>query len=436
MELYRCRFSPDGATLASASQDNTVKVWDMATKEVAATLTGTRPVSFSPDGATLASASQDNTVKVWDMATKEVAATLTGTRPVSFSPDGEILAFGSDDFTVKLWNLSTREEVATLEGIATYGGTGPISFSPDGSILAVGTKYLVELRNLATGEKTTFSGHTEWVHSVSFSPDGTVLASGSNDGLVILWDASEWTRPHPTRVLKISGDEQQGAPGSALAHPFSVEVRDQYGNPLPGASVTFSVVSGEGRIDDRFTVVNATTDVNGRAEKTLTLGPFPGTNFVEVSLGETGLVTFQAESVGTAVSVMDGDHRTWHVPNGATMRFGKGSVGGIYGNNGDQPVAFSSDGNTLAAASSIGVWLYEVATSRELALLPSVSPVRAVSFSPDGATLACGADDGTVKLWDVSTSTLIATLEGHNGGTHFRSIFTHWKQPCIGGELL
>ena len=407
-------FSPDGATLASASWDNTVKLWHVATGKNIATLeghtSGVISVSFSPDGATLASASQDNTVKLWDVATGEDTDTLEGSGPVSFSPDGKILAFGSDDFIVRLWDLSTGEDIATL------GGTGPISFSPDGSILAVGTGYTVELRDLATGTNiATLSGHHAWVRSISFSPEGTVLGTGSYDGQVILWDTSGWTRPRPTKLVIISGDEQQGAPGSALAHPFTVEVRDQFDKPLPDVSVTFTVIAGKGRFSERFTVEKATTDADGRASRILTLGPVPGTNAVEVSLGGNELVTFHAESVGTSVSVMGGEYRTWHVPWGALLRFGKGWVGGIYDHNGDQPVAFSPDGNTLAAASSIGVWLYEVATSRELALLPSSRPVRSVSFSSDGTTLAFGSDDGTVKLWDVSTSTLVATLEGHRG---------------------
>ena len=103
-------------------------------------------------------------------------------------------------------------------------------------------------------------------------------------------------------------------------------------------------------------------------------------------------------------AVMDGDYRTWHLPDGAMARLGKGYIGEI---------AFSPGGQYLAVASSIGVWIYEVATSRALMLIPTASEVFSVSFSPDGATLASGSWDGTVKLWDVATGEIIATLEGH-----------------------
>ena len=103
-------FSPDGALLASASDDNTVRLWDVATGAALKTLeahTGwVNSVTFSPDGAVLASASSDDTVRLWDVATGAVLKTLEGYidcfQSVTFSHDGTLLASASSDSTVRL----------------------------------------------------------------------------------------------------------------------------------------------------------------------------------------------------------------------------------------------------------------------------------------------------------------------------------------------
>ena len=214
-------------------------------------------------------------------------------------------------------------------------------------------------------------------------------------------------------LVKNSGDNQQGAPGSLLANPLMVEVRDKNGAGIEDIPVTFTITTGDGKLSGRFTVENTTTDADGRAQSTLTLGPIAGTNTVEVSVAGYDPVTFNAVGVGTpAIPIMGGDYQTWHLPDGAIVRLGKGTIG-----KSDRAVPFSPDGQRLAVASGIGVWLYEVATSRPLALLPSESSVNSVMFSPDGVLLASG-NHGGVELWEVETGTKVATLKGHVGAIH------------------
>ena len=88
------------------------------------------------------------------------------------------------------------------------------------------------------------------------------------------------TAPVATTLSKISGDNQQGPPGEALANPFVVEVQDQNGNPLQGTTVTFAVTAGGGTL----TATTPTTDANGQAQTTLTLGSTLGTNTVQASV--------------------------------------------------------------------------------------------------------------------------------------------------------
>ena len=206
----------------------------------------------------------------------------------------------------------------------------------------------------------------------------------------------------PLTLTKISGDNQQGRPGAELVTPLVVALRDKNGTVLEGVPVIFTVISEEGKLSGRSTVEQVITDVNGRAQSMLRLGPNPGTNTVEVAVPGLEPVTFNAMGVPS----LAGDYQTWSLPNGAVARFGKGTIG---------QVAFSSDGQHLAVASGIGVWLYDVATLRELALLAHTDHVTSVAFSFDGTTLASGTRNGTVKLWDVVTRRNVATLPGHTG---------------------
>ncbi|MET9694891.1 trypsin-like peptidase domain-containing protein, partial [Streptomyces sp. NPDC006514] len=367
-------FSPDGTTLATGSDDGTVRLWDTATGKTLTTLPQTGSVwsvAFSPDRATLATGGDDGTVRLWGTATRKTHATLKGhtgaVNSVAFSPDGTTLATGSEDTTVRLWGTATRKTHATLKGHT--GAVNSVAFSPDGTTLATGSEdTTVRLWDTATGKpRTPLKGHTGAVWSVAFSPDGTTLATGGDDESVWLWDTATGKSRPVLAVLTNTASIAFSPDGHTLA-----------GGSTDNFVVLWDVASGEART----TLTGHNNTVNS--------------------------VAFSPDGATLATGSEDTTVRLWDV-EAATGRTLIGHTGGV------GSVAFSPDGATLATSSSDSTaQLWDTATRKTRTTLKGhTDAIDSMAFSPDGTTLATSSNDGTVRLWDTATGKPRATLKGH-----------------------
>jgi hypothetical protein len=184
-----------------------VKLWEVATKRLHATLVGhtnwVASVAFSPDGTLLATGGLDHTIKVWDVASGKELTTLSrqsnDVGRVAFSPDGRVMLtamrYGGG---VKLWNTRDWTARSDLEDNADLWFDA--SFSPNGKMLAMtGGRRIakdqdvgeLKLWNLGTGEVSTLFNRSRYVYTSAFSADGRRLAAVADDLTVVVWDLAE-----------------------------------------------------------------------------------------------------------------------------------------------------------------------------------------------------------------------------------------------------
>ena len=438
-------FSPDGHRLATGGDDNTVRVWDVATgKPIGDPLTGhtnsVSSVAFSPDGHLLASGSYDGTARVWDAATGHNPATfnpLSGpVAGVAFSPDGSQLATGSGNGTIRVWDIATGRPIgAPLTG-HTHG-VNSVAFSPDGHRLASGgDDHTVRMWDVTTGQPIGDppTGHTDIVSSVAFSPDGHLLASGSYDGTARVWDAATG-KPigqlltagyRAVFVVAFSPDGRRLAAGSVdgAVWVWDADTGTPTGQPLRGHT---GAVSGLAFSPDGHRLATGSYDGTARVWDALTGQPLTGhTNWVNgVAFSPDGhrLATVSAD---TTVRLWDADTGK---PIGAPLTGHTAHV---------TSVAFSPDGHRIATASAdTTVRLWDAATGKPVGdpLTGHTGEVRSVAFSPDGHRLASGGSDGTVRLWDVATGKPIGRpLTGHSPSTVWSVAFSPDGKRIVSGS--
>ncbi|KAF2690614.1 WD40 repeat-like protein [Lentithecium fluviatile CBS 122367] len=366
-------FSHDSTRLASASDDETVKIWDASSGECLQTLEShrsyVRAVAFSHNSTRLASASYDKTVKIWDASSGECLQTLEAyyepVQSVAFSHDSTQLASASYK-TVKIWDVSSGECLQTLEGHRGY--VRSVAFSHDSTRLAlVSYDKTVKIWDASSGEcLQTLEGHRSSVRSVAFSHDSTRLASASYDKTVKIWDAS-------------SGE--------------CLQVLEGHRDPVQ--SVAFS--------HDSTRLASASDD---ETVKIWDVSSVECLQTLEVHRGYVQSVAFSYDSTRLASASYDRTVKIWDASSGECLQTLEGHRSSV------QSVAFSHDSTRLASASydkTVKIW--DASSGAYLQTLTGHSgSVSSVAFTYDSTRVASASDDKTVKIWDASSGACLQTL--------------------------
>jgi hypothetical protein len=196
--VFGLALRPDGAQLATASFDQTVRLWDLAGNRPAGVFRGHSDfvycVAYTADGLAVLTGSKDRTIKRISIRTLNEERTYSGHNEdvlaVAVHPDGKRFVSAGNEPEIRWWSLSGDKPLARRGGHS--GPVHQLAYSGDGQrLISASGDRTVRLWNGKTGEPIRqLPAAGDWMYAVAISQDGALAAAGGWDGLVRLWDAT------------------------------------------------------------------------------------------------------------------------------------------------------------------------------------------------------------------------------------------------------
>jgi WD40 repeat protein len=418
--IYAVAVTPDGRRAVSGSWDNTLRVWDLQTGAAEQTLSkhadAVTAVAVTPDGRRAVSASDDRTLRVWDLTTGRAEHTLQGhidaVGAVAVTPDGRRAVSASDDRTLLVWDIQTRTGEHTPKGHA--GPVTAIAVTPDVRRVVSGSDdKTLRVWDLATGHcEQTLSGHSGAVVAVAVTPDSQDAVSASWDDWLHVWSLTPGKERITNSWLNHSFERVNAVAVTPDGHRAVAASRD-------GKVETWRPMIGTRRmVQDHFEAINAVAvapdgrhAVSASDDWTLRVWDLRGPDLQLMSWRDGSRVPTSSKDlviVGT-----DGDGllhiRTFDAAGDRTDTFEtRDSTGALHLKSAD------ASGTVLADEPESGLSKAQAGAINALKRqLPDWSPPH--DLSPDVTSRVLDEVKSIIGHIHLQTSEVLHTLEGHEG---------------------
>ncbi len=422
------RFSPDGRHLAVGSYDKCVSLYSVPDFEFMRALAHGDSLiyglDFSPDGKMLAVADIES-IGLWDISGERRGSWITGqgaNMGLRFSSDGINLVSAGEDKTVRVWSTQNQELNLTIK-VGQKSAAMDIALSPGSEVLATAGDC-ARLWALHLRPRPLYvQPHQGMIRTVRSSPDGKKFVTGGDDLVAKIWHTK----------MPLVPVELKGHHGSVLDAVFSPDGRIVYTASADASIRVWSQQSGqlfrtiEGRHrgsvwalaitpDGRYLVSAGGSDSSGGEVFVWNAHSF---EFVRALSGHEKVVRRVAITHDGTVLATGGDDekiRTWELKTGTLL----GTMDAVLP---VRSLGFSPVGNQLACCTMLSdqVQIWDWKQGKLVFLLSGDVQIPMmdngalfdVQYSPDGRYLAGGANDGTVRIWDIRSQQLVKTFREH-----------------------
>ena len=393
-----------------------------------------RSYQFSPDGTQLAVMSSIG-IWVYDVQTGKESTLATENvsdlrTDIALDPNWQTFAkIGENDTTIELWDLHTGKRQKTFDGPKEQ--IVSVAFSPDGKMLAAGgVDGVIWLWYVATGARKQIRTSHKIVEGVMFSPDGRTIVS-SSDKDTRLWDIAtgefkvrlEDTARTYNIVFNADGTVLYGGYGREfhLWDPETGKIKMRLGLE---SSYLRPVFSPDGQTIAKARWSDSTVELwdsqTGKLKRTL-IGNPEYVKGIAITDGVPKLVDYPVKPIESIAFSPDG--QALAASSGREIVFWDTDTGQrkatLIGDGSFRNFLFSPNGQTLAAKRGSEIYLWKIDTTdiQKSELRHIITgynwEVNSIAFNPNGESLASGYERKNIKLWDVSTGQLKKVFKGH-----------------------